>query len=135
MPDAHWKALVVVFPSVVGADVAVVDRVQSALKPDCVRKGLMVGQFHPLSAEGGARNPAFMANRAPFAAIALRHMSHHDIVFLDRDPEMFREFQARFGDEFSGGRDLEPFLADRYAAAAARFGARESRASASAHGG
>ena len=135
MPNAQWKALVVVFPTVAGADVAVVDDVQGALKRDCVRKGLMVGQFHPLSTEPGARNPAFAANRAPFAAIALRHMSHHDIVFLDHDPEMFREFQARYGGEFSGGRDLDPFLVDRYTAAAARFGVRESPASASAHGG
>ena len=122
MPNAQRKALVVVFPSIVGADVAVVDRVQAALKPDCVRRGVMVGQFHPLSDEPAARNPSFPANRAPFAAIALRPMSHHDIVFLDRSPEMFREFEARFGGEFSGGHDLDPYLVDRYAAAAARFG-------------
>ena len=124
MPNRQWKAVVVVFPSVVGADVAVVDDVQQALKLECVRKGLMVGQFHPLSNEPGARNPEFLANRAPFAAIALRHMSHHDIVFLDRNPEMFREFDARFGEELSdAGRDRDPFLVERYAAAAARFGA------------
>ena len=124
MPDKQWKALVVVFPSVVGAEVAVVDDVQQALKLECVRKGLMVGQFHPLSNEPGARNPEFPANRAPFAAIALRHMSHHDIVFLDRNPEMFREFDARFGGELSdAARERDPFLVERYAAAAARFGA------------
>ena len=124
MPDRQWKALVVVFPGVVGADVAVVDDVQQALKLECVRKGLMVGQFHPLSNEPGARNPEFLANRAPFAAIALRPMSHHDIVFLDRNPEMFREFDARFGDELSdAARERDPFLVERYAAAAARFGA------------
>lgn len=122
MPNKQWKALVVVFPSAVGADAAVVDEVQSALKLDCVRKGLMVGQFHPLSTEPGARNPAFPANRAPFAAIALRHMSHHDIVFLDRNREMFREFERRFGGELSAGSDRDPFLVERYAAAAARFG-------------
>jgi heptaprenyl diphosphate synthase len=123
MPDRQWKALVVVFPTMAGADVAVVDRVQAALKLECVRKGLMVGQFHPLSTEPGARNPHFPANRAPFAAIALRHMSHHDIVFLDRNAEMFREFDARFGPELSGGSDRDPFLVERYAAAAERFGA------------
>lgn len=135
MPNAHRKALVVLFPRVVGDEVAVVDRVQGALKSDCVRKGLMVGQFHPLSSEPAARNPAFPANRAPFAAIALRQMSHHDIVFLDRNPEMFREFRARYGGEYAGGRDLDPFLVDRYAAAAARFGAQESPASPSADAG
>ena len=124
MPDQQWKALVVVFPGVVGADAAVVDDVQQALKLECVRKGLMVGQFHPLSTEPGARNPEFLANRAPFAAIALRPMSHHDIVFLDRNPEMFREFDARFGAELSdAARERDPFLVERYAAAAARFGA------------
>ena len=122
MPDAYWKSLVIVFPNVVGDDVEVVDRVQGALKPDCVPKGLMVGQFHPLSTEPAARNPQFPANRAPVAAIALRHMSYHDIVFLDRSEEMFREFDARFGDEYRGGRDLDPFLVERYEVAAARFG-------------
>jgi hypothetical protein len=123
MPNAYRKALVIVFPNVVGSNVEVVDRVQAALKPGCVQKGLMVGQFHPLSTEPGARNPDFPANRAPLAAIALRHMSHHDIVFLDRSEEMFREFDARFGDEYRSGGDLDPFLVDRYEAAAARFGA------------
>lgn len=123
MPDAYWKSLVIVFPNVVGDDVEIVDRVQAALKPDCVPKGLMVGQFHPLSTEPGARNPEFPANRAPLPAIALRHMSHHDIVFLDRSEEMFREFDARFGEEYRTRDDLDPFLVDRYEAAAARFGA------------
>jgi Domain of unknown function (DUF6875) len=123
MPNADRKAVVVVFANVVGPDVAVVDRVQAALKDELVPKGLMVGQFHPLSTEGGARNPDFLANRAPFAAIALRPMSHHDIVFLDRSPEMFREYESRFGHEYASGRDIDPFLVERYNAAAARFGA------------
>lgn len=124
IPLSPWKkALVVLFSKVLRADVAIVDGVQATLKPECVRRGLMVGQFHPFSTEPGARNPAFPANRAPFAAIALRHMSHHDIVFLDRDPEMFREYQTRYAEEFSSGHDLDPFLVDRYEASAARFGA------------
>jgi hypothetical protein len=124
MPLAPWeKALVVLFPKLVGSDVAVVDRVQAALKPECVRRGLMIGQFHPLSTEPGARNPAFPANRAPIAAIALRHMSYHDIVFLGHDPEMFREYRSRYAEKISGGGDIDPFLVDRYERAAARFGA------------
>jgi hypothetical protein len=124
IPLQPWeKALVVLFPNVAGPDVAVVDQVQAALKPECVPKGLMVGQFHPLSTEPGARNPAFPANRAPLAAIALRYMSHHDIVFLDKDPEMFREYEQRYGDKYSGGGDdLDPFLVERHRAALARFG-------------
>jgi heptaprenyl diphosphate synthase len=123
LPDPKRSALVVLFPNVVGPDVAVADRVQEALKPECVSKGLMVGQFHPLSTEPGARNPEFHANRSPIVAIAVRHMSHHDIVFLYRSPEMFREYEARYGDRYSNGGDLDPFLVDRYEAAAARFGA------------
>ena len=126
MPNSQRKALVVLFANILGPNAVVVDQVQAALKPECVRRGLMIGQFHPLSTEPGARNPEFPANRAPFAAIALRHMTHHDIVFLDRDREMFREYDARYGDEFSSGHDLDPFLVDRYEAAAARFAASES---------
>ncbi len=122
LPNAHRKALVVVFANVTGDDVAVVDGVQDALKGELVPQGLMIGQFHPLSTEPGARNPHFLANRAPFAAIALRPMSDHDIVFLDRTAEMFREYDSRFGHEFSGGRELDRFLVERYNAARARFG-------------
>jgi hypothetical protein len=117
------KAMVVLFPSVPEADAAIVDRVQEALKPDCVARGLMVGQFHPHSTEPGARNAAFPANRAPIAAIALRYMSPHDIVFLDRNAEMFREYRARYGEKLSNRVDIDPFLVDRYEAAVARFGA------------
>jgi hypothetical protein len=123
MPHARGrKALVLIFPKVVADDGAILDRVQAALKPECVAKGLMVGQFHPLSTEPGARNPDFHANRAPIAAIALRHMSHHDIVFLGHDPDMFREYQSRYGERFADGGDHDPFLVARYEAAVARFG-------------
>ena len=129
LPNANRSALVVLFPNVDAANAAVADRVQEALKPECVRKGLMVGQFHPLSTEPGARNPDFHANRAPLVAIALRNMSHHDIVFLYRSPEMFREYQARYADEYTSGRDIDPFLVARYEEATARFGAMASAAS------
>lgn len=122
IPLPPWKkALVLVFAGVPDERAAVVDEVQEALKPECVRRGLMVGQFHPHSMEPGARNAGFFANRAPVAAIALRHMSYHDIVFLDRSPEMFREYQARYADKLAGGGDLDPFLVDRYEQAVARF--------------
>ena len=117
-----WKkALVVVFAGVPEERADVVDRVQASLKPESVRKGLMVGQFHPHSTEAGARNADFLANRAPFAAIAVRHMSYHDIVFLDRSEEMFREYQSRYAEKLAGGEDLDPFLVERYEAALARF--------------
>ena len=123
MPQAPWKkALALVFAGVPGDRAAVVDEVQAALKPECVRRGLMLGQFHPRSTEAGARNPAFHANRAPFAAIAVRHMSYHDIVFLDRSAEMFREYQARYPEGPAGAGDADPFLVARYEAALARFG-------------
>ena len=47
LPNAHRKALVVVFANVTGDDVAVVDGVQDALKGELVPQGLMIGQFHP----------------------------------------------------------------------------------------
>ena len=125
IPLKPWqKAYVILFPKVVIAQADVVDRVQAALKPDAVRMGLMVGQFHPNSTEPGARNPEFFANRAPVVAIALRYMSYHDIVFLDRDPDWFREYQSRYAQKICGP-DVDPFLVDRYHAAVARFGAQQ----------
>ena len=123
LADPKRSALVVLFPRVARADAEVADRVQEALKPECVPRGLMIGQFHPLSEEPGARNPAFPANRAPIVAIALRHMSHHDIVFLYRSAEMFHEYDARYADTYADDeRELDPFLVARYEEAAARFG-------------
>ena len=122
VPLEPWrKAMVVLFPGVPVERGAIVDEVQGAMKPECVRRGLMVGQFHPHSIEGGARNPAFPANRAPVVSIALRHMSYHDIVFLDRSAEMFAVYRERYAEKIRDG-DVEPFFVERYEAAAARFG-------------
>ena len=119
----HRKSFVLLFPNVGPEHYATVDRVQAALKPEAVRQGLMVGQFHPGSDEPAARNPAFPANRSPVPALAIRHMASHDILFLGRvNTEAFDQYQVRFGDKHARGRVPDRYLRARYQSALDRFG-------------
>ena len=117
--DARKKSLVLLFPNLGEQHGATLDQVQAALKPDAVRLGLMLGQFHPASMEPAARNPGFLANRCPVPALAIRHMATHDILFLDHDREMFAAYDARFGERFARGRVPDRYLVGRYEAACA----------------
>jgi hypothetical protein len=73
------------------------DAVQASLKGDFVRRGLMLGQFHPDCEAGGLWNPAFRALRAPIPLLAIRTMVKFDRPFLVDDPAYLAEYEARFG--------------------------------------
>ena len=48
------------------------------------RRGLMLGEFHPASTVTSVRNPSFAVMRCPVPMFAVRAMSVHDLMFLDR---------------------------------------------------
>jgi len=47
-------------------------------------RGLMLGEFHPASTVTSVRNPLFAVMRCPVPMFAVRAMSVHDLMFLDR---------------------------------------------------
>lgn len=99
------KALVVFFPDLPEADTAeFIDGGHRLLKPYMVERGLMIGEFHPLSEVPGATNPDFRPMRAPVPAFVLREMAMHDTKFInnaDEAPERrilyLRSYLARVG--------------------------------------
>jgi Domain of unknown function (DUF6875) len=85
-----------VFPNIVG-DTFIVDDVAREVKTEFVQSSLMIGEFHPGSRIAAARNPEFYPMIAPFAMLAIRNMSWHDILFLHQKKIWFKEYDARFG--------------------------------------
>lgn len=57
----------------------------SILKPIYMSAGLMIGEFHPLSAVGGAHSNTIFPLRADVPFFAIRSTTVHDILFIDRE--------------------------------------------------
>lgn len=89
MPDHHGPLL---------------DEAQRRVKGEAVRRGLMIGQFHPRCPEPSVWNSSFKVSRAPQPAFAVRRMALHDILFLHDDPELFVHYEKRFGERYQAGR-------------------------------
>lgn len=99
-PLLIFKTFIVVFPSVTESLYALcIDGVQAALKNDYIRRGLMIGQFHPLQMESGLHSSAFRPFRAPVPMLAIRHMHLEDVVFLDTCEAHRQAYLQRFGQE------------------------------------
>jgi uncharacterized protein DUF6875 len=101
-------------------DVAGWERLDAAyehLKDFAVERGLMVGQFHPHCDERAVRNPDFRVSVAPVAMLAIRYMAPHDILFLHRSAQWFKEYDLRFQSHFQRGRIRDSLLLSLYSAA------------------
>eukprot|EP01116_Phalansterium_solitarium_P013032 TRINITY_DN2986_c2_g1_i2.p1 TRINITY_DN2986_c2_g1~~TRINITY_DN2986_c2_g1_i2.p1 ORF type:complete len:364 (+),score=97.65 TRINITY_DN2986_c2_g1_i2:1003-2094(+) len=107
-----YKAIMLIFPDVPDDDAPeVIDRVQFALKPVFVAKGLMIGEFHKNNNATGLRNPNFYPLRTPYPTLAIRHMVPSDLAFLSTEqyaPQvrvMFLEsFLEMFADDGATGK-------------------------------
>jgi Domain of unknown function (DUF6875) len=87
------QAIIIGFPDVAASDAApLIDQAQKLLKPEFVRSGLMLGEFHGRNNTPGLHNGAFRPLRSPVPLLAIRHMVPSDIVFLCRpeDPATLR---------------------------------------------
>ncbi|MEV8333897.1 DUF6875 domain-containing protein [Streptomyces niveus] len=78
-------ALMAVFPDLPDdhAD-TFIDGGHARLRMDFVARGLMIGEFHPRSTVTSVRNPALPVMRCPVPMFAVRALSRHDVIFLDR---------------------------------------------------
>lgn len=77
------------------------DEAHRRIKAYAVKKGCMIGQFHPNAPEPAVANASFRVSRSPEPLFAIRYMGEHDIIFLHQNPAMFAEYQKRFGDHFN----------------------------------
>jgi len=117
------ESRLIVMPLMGPAGWATLDSVYHAdLKSLAVESGLMVGQFHPRCDERAVRNPDFAVSVAPVALLAMRYMAPHDILFLHRSEQWFKEYDHRFGAHFERGRIRDPLLLSLYGEARERYG-------------
>ncbi|MDG4795134.1 DUF6875 domain-containing protein [Micromonospora sp. WMMD1082] len=78
-------ALLAVFPDVQpDAAAGFIDAGHRALRMEFVKRGLMLGEFHPSSTVASVRNSHFQVMRSPAPLYAVRAMTPHDLMFLDR---------------------------------------------------
>jgi hypothetical protein len=108
---AVYKAVLLIFPDVpIERAHEIIDAVQVELKPEFVRRGLMLGEFHTQNNVPGLHNDSFYPLRTPTPCFAIRYIVPSDLVFLDmsRYPEDVREqflraYLMRFGDAGTAG--------------------------------
>ncbi|GAA3058359.1 hypothetical protein GCM10010464_23660 [Pseudonocardia yunnanensis] len=99
------------------------DAAYAHLKGFAVELGLMVGQFHPRCDERAVRNSDFRVSVAPVAMFAIRHMAPHDVLFLHRSEQWFKEYDSHFRSHFERGRIRDSLLLSLYGSARDRFDA------------
>jgi len=79
-----YKAVLLIFPGVALEDAhECIDQVQAALKPEFVKQGLMIGEFHLNNNASGLRNPDFYPLRTATPCLAIRRIVPTDLAFLD----------------------------------------------------
>jgi heptaprenyl diphosphate synthase len=117
------RALIVVFPDLSDDRLCLLDAAHEAVKMDAVRRGLMIGQFHPRCQERAARNTSFTVSRSPVPLVVLRSMAVHDILFLRDQREWFTEYFRRFGSRYGSERiGVDPLFVTLFEQACAEYG-------------
>ncbi|MEV4125677.1 DUF6875 domain-containing protein [Nocardia sp. NPDC049707] len=91
--------LLAIFPDVDPDDAAeFIDGGHAAVRVDFVRRGLMLGEFHTSSSVGSVHNPTFPVMQSPVPMFAVRALTVHDILFLDRPGEHRAELLGHYLD-------------------------------------
>ncbi|MGW6918975.1 DUF6875 domain-containing protein [Kitasatospora sp. NPDC054939] len=123
--NPNLRSLVLVLPDLTPDHLHLLDEAHAAVKPECVPRGLMIGQFHERCEEPAARNPGFPVSRSPVPVVALRAMAIHDVLFLSDRRDWFAEYVRRFGRRYrSSAHGVDPVLAEQYERACRLHGIR-----------
>lgn len=122
-PDrgASLRALVWVLAGIPEEKFHLLDEAQQTTKTEVVRRGFILGQFHPQCPETAIRNSEFMVSRAPVPLFGLRRMAFHDVLFLHSDPIWFAAYQDRYGDRYESGGAASLELVSIYRRACRRW--------------
>jgi hypothetical protein len=123
--NPNLRALLIVLPDLPSRDYRLLDEAHAAVKPESVRQGIMIGQFHEHCQEKAARNPRFKVSKSPVPVLAVRSMAVHDVLFLADKKEWFEEYIARFGTRYKKTPNgLDPALHELYWKACITHGVR-----------
>lgn len=120
--EVGWKAgnpnlrsLLLVLPDLPPEHLHLLDAAHTELKPESVRRGLMIAQFHEKCQERAARNLEFAVSHAPVPMMAVRSMAIHDVLFLADRREWFEEYASRFGARYrNSAYGIDPLLTEMY---------------------
>jgi hypothetical protein len=81
-----FKAFLLVMPNfrLLGSRNAdsLMDSIHEKIKPEYVKRGLMLGQFYSTCQQEGVYNNAWLALTSPWPAFAARYMVRHDSLFV-----------------------------------------------------
>ncbi|MFE9775394.1 DUF6875 domain-containing protein [Streptomyces sp. NPDC005931] len=120
--NPNLRSLLLVLPDLPSEHLHLLDAAHTALKPESVRRGLMIAQFHEKCREKAARNPAFEVSYAPVPMMAVRSMAIHDVLFLAERREWFEEYARRFGARYhNSAHGIDPLLTEVYERARAAY--------------
>jgi hypothetical protein len=87
VPKQHrmLQSTIMLFPDVKQEEaVELIDRTKEDLKPEFIKLGLMLGEFHAMNNSPGLHNPEFKPLRSPTPMLAIRRIVPTDLLFLDR---------------------------------------------------
>jgi uncharacterized protein DUF6875 len=99
--SAQFKTILILFPhpDVVGVS-RIVETAQVRVKPLCVARGLLIGEFHPgPPQQPGLWNSNFRPFASPLRLLGIRHMVSSDFPFLQTDGTLVLEYLKRFGND------------------------------------
>lgn len=116
--ESFFKTILLLFPDLPLSEAPrVIDSVQERLKPEYVKKGLMIGEFHAMPPKkGGLWNPEFRPLHCPVPLLAIRHMVPSDFPFLKDDRDLVASYLAVYGDQ------VPPHIKDQVRQVASGFG-------------
>ena len=99
--DSLLKTILIVFPEVSAVTARTeLEALQKKLKPDFVKRGLMLGQFYEGCPEPGLWNDSFHPLQSPLPLLAIRNMVPSDFPFLHGkrgNADMLIAYLNRFG--------------------------------------
>lgn len=115
-----FRTVVVAFPACTGAEgIAMLQRVQHALRYRSVIRKSMVGLFEPESGQPGIANRDFKSFKSPIPVIAVRTLVEMDAPFVLRNPPMIPIYLSQFGR--SGANRIVEAVKERVTARLARL--------------
>ena len=95
----NFLTFVIPLPDFDRSDAMPLNELQSGLKNDFVKQGLMIGQFHPKCEEPGLWNEQFRPLQCPVPLLAIRVMVLYDLPFLMETHDHLDAYLATFARE------------------------------------